>query len=245
MRRHLRRDGEASRTDGVDQVPTGAEPPREDERDVQALQAEIVELHAELELERRARAEALEERDAALAASADGEQRIDDLIERRVEDLTARERALRETKERLDAEASARAAEIEELRRELAEANAKVAAAEAGAAEEQPPGEPSGPQADSERPGVLPRILRGRRERRPAPTQRFIERPGKCAVCARGLLVPDETELLMSGWTVRDGAGLCPDCRADGWLWPEDAPLPYRPIGDTRANGPAGDAVRD
>lgn len=114
-------------------------------------------------------------------------------------------------------------------------------AADAPAAEdsdqpaEEPPLEPTEPDAPAENASARkPRRNRGRDRRRQKAKQakgHFITSEGSCAVCDRTFQAADERELEQSGWRVTGDVGLCPECQADDWQLADGARLPVRPGG--------------
>jgi hypothetical protein len=71
-----------------------------------------------------------------------------------------------------------------------------------------------------------------RRRLRLARRRRGVSDSLSCAVCGTEPATTSEWELRRSDWIATADNGVCPDCQADGWLFPAEAAIPFRQLSE-------------
>ena len=71
-----------------------------------------------------------------------------------------------------------------------------------------------------------------RRGRRLARRRRGVSDSLSCAVCGTEAATSSEWELRRADWIATGDNGVCPDCQADGWLFPAEAAIPFRRLSE-------------
>ena len=71
-----------------------------------------------------------------------------------------------------------------------------------------------------------------RRRRRLARRRRGVSDSISCPVCGTEAATSSEWEQRRSDWIATDDNGVCPDCQADGWLFPAEAAIPFRRLSE-------------